>query len=111
MIRVVVTSLFGGILLFGLVPAMAAEGSGFCATPNVHCEEVPNDCPAKAEIEGKSYCFRDEGAKSYVMNDPKLRATLTKPVDQGIRLPPINIDCFCLASLVTGKCSGVWVCR
>jgi YHS domain-containing protein len=64
-----------GTLVLGLaVAAMAAtkgEYDNLCTMGLALDKDVQTDCSVNATIEGKTYCFGNEEAKTEFMKDPK----------------------------------------
>ena len=74
MVRGYITSAFAGALLLGLATAaMAATGefSNMCTEGLALGKAVKTDCSVNTVIDGKTYCFGNEEAKTMFMKDPK----------------------------------------
>jgi YHS domain-containing protein len=74
MSRGYITSAFVGALLLGLTTgAMAATGQfdNMCAEGLALGKDIKTDCSVNATIDGKTYCFGNEQAKTDFMKDPK----------------------------------------
>jgi YHS domain-containing protein len=74
MVRGYITSAFAGALLLGLATAaMAATGEfgNMCTEGLALGKAVKTDCSVNTVIDGKTYCFGNEEAKTMFMKDPK----------------------------------------
>jgi len=74
MVRGYITSAVAGALLLGLATAaMAATGefSNMCTEGLALGKDVKTDCSVNTVIDGKTYCFGNEDAKTMFMKDPK----------------------------------------
>ena len=74
MSRGYITSAFAGALLLGLTTAaLAATGqfNNMCAEGLALGKDIKTDCSVNATIDGKTYCFGSEQAKTDFMKDPK----------------------------------------
>jgi YHS domain-containing protein len=74
MSRGYITSAFAGALLLGLTTvALAATGqfNNMCAEGLALGKDIKTDCSVNATIDGKTYCFGNEQAKTDFMKDPK----------------------------------------
>ena len=74
MTRGFITSAFAGALLLGLTTAALAvtgEFDNMCTQGLVMGKDVKTDCSVNTTIEGKTYCFGNEAAKTEFMKDPK----------------------------------------
>jgi len=75
MIRTYITSAFAGALLLGLATGTMAATKGefdnMCTQGLASGQDVKTDCSVNATIEGKTYCFGNEAAKTEFMKDPK----------------------------------------
>ena len=74
MSRGYITSAFAGALLLGLTTAaLAATGQfdNMCAEGLALGKDIKTDCSVNATIDGKTYCFGNEQAKTDFMKDPK----------------------------------------
>jgi len=71
---VLITSAFAGALLLGLgTAALAATGEfdNMCTEGLALGKDVKTDCSVNTVIDGKTYCFGNEEAKTMFMKDPK----------------------------------------
>ena len=69
-----ITSAVAGALLLGLTTAALAvtgEFDNMCTQGLVMGKDVKTDCSVNTTIEGKTYCFGNEAAKTEFMKDPK----------------------------------------
>ena len=74
MVRSYITSAFAGALLLGLgTVALAATGEfdNMCTEGLALHKDVKTDCSVNTVIDGKTYCFGNEEAKTMFMKDPK----------------------------------------
>jgi YHS domain-containing protein len=74
MTRNFTTSVVAGALLVGLATAaMAATGefSNMCTEGLALGKDVATDCSVNTTMDGKTYCFGNEAAKTEFMKDPK----------------------------------------
>jgi YHS domain-containing protein len=74
MIRTIFLSTIAGALLLGLATAaMAATGEfdNMCAEGLALGKDVKTDCTVSETIDGKTYCFGNETAKTLFMKDPQ----------------------------------------
>ena len=74
MTRGYITSAFAGALLLGLsTAALAATGEfdNMCTQGLASGKTVKTDCSVNATLDGKTYCFGNEAAKTEFMKDPK----------------------------------------
>ena len=74
MTRGYITSAFAGALLLGLSTAALAvtgEFDNLCTQGLAIGKDVKTDCSVNTTIEGKTYCFGNEAAKTEFMKDPK----------------------------------------
>ena len=74
MTRGYITSAFAGVLLLGLTTAALAvtgEFDNMCTQGLVSGKDIKTDCSVNAVVEGKTYCFGNEAAKTEFMKDPK----------------------------------------
>jgi YHS domain-containing protein len=74
MTRGYVTSAFAGALLLGLSTAALAvtgEFDNMCTQGLASGKDVKTDCSVNTTLEGKTYCFGNEAAKTEFMKDPK----------------------------------------
>lgn len=87
MIRTYVTSALAGAFALGLATAAFAvtgEFDNMCTQGLATGQKIKTDCSVNAQIEGKTYCFGSEQAKTEFMKDPKAnlakaQATYKKP--------------------------------
>jgi YHS domain-containing protein len=69
-----ITSTFAGALLLGLTTAALAvtgEFDNMCTQGLASGKEVKTDCSINTTLDGKTYCFGNEAAKTEFMKDPK----------------------------------------
>ena len=69
-----ITSAFAGALLLGLTTAALAvtgEFDNMCTQGLASAKEVKTDCSVNTTMDGKTYCFGNEAAKTEFMKDPK----------------------------------------
>jgi YHS domain-containing protein len=74
MSRGYITSAFAGALLLGLgTAALAATGefNNMCTEGLALGKDINTDCSINALLDGKTYCFGSEQAKTDFMKDPK----------------------------------------
>ena len=74
MVRSYITSAFAGALLLGLgTAALAATGefNNMCTEGLALGKDINTDCSINALLDGKTYCFGSEQAKTDFMKDPK----------------------------------------
>jgi YHS domain-containing protein len=74
MSRGYITSAFAGALLLGLTTAaLAATGefNNMCTEGLTLGKDINTDCSVNAVLDGKTYCFGSEQAKTDFMKDPK----------------------------------------
>ena len=74
MSRGYITSAFAGALLLGLTTAALAvtgEFDNMCTQGLAGGKDVKTDCSVNATLDGKTYCFGNEAAKTEFMKDPK----------------------------------------
>ena len=74
MARGYIVSAFAGALLLSLTTAALAvtgEFDNMCTQGLVMGKDVKTDCAVNTTIEGKTYCFGNEAAKTEFMKDPK----------------------------------------
>ena len=74
MTRGYITSAFAGALLLGLgTAALAVTGQfdNMCTQGLALGKDIKTDCLVNAVVEGKTYCFGSEQAKTDFMKDPK----------------------------------------
>ena len=74
MSRSYITSAFAGALLLGLTTAALAvtgEYDNMCTQGLASGKEVKTDCSINTTLDGKTYCFGNEAAKTEFMKDPK----------------------------------------
>ena len=69
-----ITSAFAGALLLGLTTAALAvtgEFDNMCTQGLASGKDVKTDCSVNTTLDGKTYCFGNEAAKTEFMKDPK----------------------------------------
>ena len=74
MTRGYITSAFAGALLLGLSTAALAvtgEFDNMCTQGLASGKDVKTDCSVNTTLDGKTYCFGNEAAKTEFMKDPK----------------------------------------
>jgi YHS domain-containing protein len=74
MSRASITSAFAGALLLGLTTAaLAATGefNNMCTEGLSLGKDINTDCSINALLDGKTYCFGSDQAKTDFMKDPK----------------------------------------
>jgi YHS domain-containing protein len=74
MTRTAILSAVTGAMLLGLATAAFAatgEYDDLCAMGLALGKEIKTDCSVNATIDGKTYCFGNEDAKTIFMKDPK----------------------------------------
>jgi YHS domain-containing protein len=74
MVRRYISSALAGAFVLGLATAaLAATGEfdNMCAEGLALGKEIKTDCSVNAAIDGKTYCFGNEQAKTDFMKDPK----------------------------------------
>ena len=74
MTRGYITSALAGALLLGLTTAALAvtgEYDNMCTQGLASGKEVKTDCSINTTLDGKTYCFGNEAAKTEFMKDPK----------------------------------------
>ena len=73
--RSYITSAFAGALLLGLgttaALAVTGEFNNMCTEGLALGKDIQTDCKINAAIDGKTYCFGSEQAKTDFMKDPK----------------------------------------
>jgi YHS domain-containing protein len=73
--RAYISSALAGALVLGLATATLAATKGefdnMCTQGLAMGKDVKTDCSVNASIEGKTYCFGSEAAKTEFMKDPK----------------------------------------
>ena len=73
-IRTYITSAVAGAMLLGLSTAAFAVTGQFdnmCTEGLALGKDIKTDCSVNATIDGKTYCFGNEQAKTDFMKDPK----------------------------------------
>ena len=73
MTRGYITSAFAGALLLGLSTAALAvtgEFDNMCTQGLASGKDVKTDCSVNTTLDGKTYCFGNEAAKTEFMKDP-----------------------------------------
>jgi len=74
MTRGFITSAVAGALLLGLTTAALAvtgEFDNMCTQGLAMGKDIKTDCSVNTNIDGKTYCFGNEAAKTEFMKDPK----------------------------------------
>ena len=74
MTRGYITSAFAAALLLGLSTAALAvtgEFDNMCTQGLAIGKDVKTDCSVNTTLDGKTYCFGNEAAKTEFMKDPK----------------------------------------
>ena len=74
MSRGYITAAFAGALLLGLTTAALAvtgEFDNMCTQGLASGKDVKTDCSVNTTMDGKTYCFGNEAAKTEFMKDPK----------------------------------------
>lgn len=72
MTRFSLAALVAGALMTGAaLAATAGEYGNMCALGYALEKDVATDCSVNAVIDGKTYCFGNEDAKTIFMKDPK----------------------------------------
>ena len=74
MTRGYITSAFAGALLLGLSTAALAvtgEFDNMCTQGLASGKDVKTDCSVNTTLDGKTYCFGNDAAKTEFMKDPK----------------------------------------
>ena len=74
MTRGYITSAFAGALLLGLSTAALAVTGEFdnkCTQGLASGKDIKTDCSVNTTLDGKTYCFGNEAAKTEFMKDPK----------------------------------------
>ena len=74
MTRGYITSAFAAALLLGLSTAALAvtgEFDNMCTQGLASGKDVKTDCSVNTTLDGKTYCFGNEAAKTEFMKDPK----------------------------------------
>lgn len=70
--RILVKSALTGVMLFGLTVAawaVTGEYGNLCAEGLALGKDIKTDCSVNAVIDGKTYCFGNETAKTLFMKD------------------------------------------
>jgi YHS domain-containing protein len=70
--RTPIMPVLAGAMLLGLVSAATAatgEFDNMCAEGLALGKDIPTDCSVSAVIDGKTYCFGNETAKTIFMKD------------------------------------------
>lgn len=74
MTRTILKSAISGAMLLGLASAawaVTGEYDNLCTMGLALGKEVKTDCSVNATIDGKTYCFGNEDAKTIFMKDPR----------------------------------------
>jgi YHS domain-containing protein len=70
--KIYLASALAGAMLFATAAiATTGEYGNMCAMGQALGQDVETDCTINAEVEGKTYCFGNEDAKTLFMKDPK----------------------------------------
>ena len=73
MVRAYVTSAMAGAFLLGMATAALAvtgEYGNMCTMGLAMGKQIKTDCSINAQVQGKTYCFGNEAAKTEFMKDP-----------------------------------------
>jgi YHS domain-containing protein len=73
MTRSILKSALAGAMLLGLATAawaVTGEFDNMCSMGLALGQDIKTDCSINATIQGKTYCFGDEKAKTTFMKDP-----------------------------------------
>ena len=74
MSKTILTSAIAGAMLLGLAAAAFAatgEYDNMCTMGLALGKDIQTDCSINETIEGKTYCFGNDEAKTIFMKDPK----------------------------------------
>jgi YHS domain-containing protein len=74
MTKTILTSAIAGAMLLGLAAAAFAatgEYDNMCTMGLALGKDIQTDCSINETIEGKTYCFGNDEAKTIFMKDPK----------------------------------------
>ena len=74
MMRTIFKSALAGAMLFGFASAaLSATGEfdNMCAEGLALGQDVKTDCTVNGTVDGKTYCFGNETAKTLFMKDPQ----------------------------------------
>jgi YHS domain-containing protein len=74
MSRTFIASAIAGALLLGLTTtalAVTGEFDNMCTQGLASGKDVKTDCSVNTTLDGKTYCFGNEAAKTEFMKDPK----------------------------------------
>jgi YHS domain-containing protein len=74
MTKTILTSAIAGAVLLGLAAAAFAatgEYDNMCTMGLALGKDIQTDCSINETIEGKTYCFGNDEAKTIFMKDPK----------------------------------------
>jgi YHS domain-containing protein len=71
--KLYVASALAGAMLFATAATAATTGEydNMCTMGLALGKEVKTDCSISSQVEGKTYCFGNEAAKTLFMKDPK----------------------------------------
>lgn len=71
--RAYIMSAIAGTLMLATAAVAATKGEydNMCTMGLALGKDVKTDCSINAEIDGKTYCFGNEDAKTIFMKDPK----------------------------------------
>ena len=73
MLRAYVTSAVAGAFLLGMATAALAltgEYDNMCTMGLANGKDIKTDCSVNTQIQGKTYCFGSQEAKTEFMKDP-----------------------------------------
>lgn len=90
MIRTYITSALAGAFALGLVTAAFAatgEFDNMCTQGLAMGKQVQTDCSINGQVDGKTYCFGDEKAKTEFMKDPKGNLAKAKATYSSMKKP------------------------
>jgi YHS domain-containing protein len=70
--KLILASAMAGALLFATAANAATKGEydNMCTMGLALGQDVETDCSINAEVDGKTYCFGNETAKTLFMKDP-----------------------------------------
>ncbi len=70
--KIYFASVLAGAMLFATAAtATTGEYGNMCAMGQALGQDVETDCAINAAIDGKTYCFGNDSAKTLFMKDPK----------------------------------------
>jgi YHS domain-containing protein len=90
MIRTFITSAIAGAFALGLATAAFAvtgEFDNMCSQGLAMGKQIKTDCSINGQVEGKTYCFGDETAKTEFMKDPKGNLAKAQATYSSIKKP------------------------